>query len=824
MRVLCFTGGGSVRAERLRWVVDQLRRERGAEGLLAVVAAPAVVRAELTEAVRQAAAGDGAYEDTSARVLERFRSVAAELIGRDDPEALEQVLVDFEERAADLRDLLHSAFLLRDGGDRLTDGVLAQGELAVARLVAVALGATGVVAELLDPRPLVVSDGEFGGARIDPAATRTRLATLLPGGVEVLVIAGGVAATSSGETTSLGPDGVVASAAVLAATVGASRLDLWLDGASGLELAPVPAQGEARSLTFGELAELAGSSFPVVALEPADRAGLVVSIHDFAAPSEPPVRVDGRAPAAPGGLRGLAVEPSLALLRIEGDRSRFDTGLAARLLASLAFAGIEARAIVRGAREAALTVAVGARDAARARRVVGDELEVELQSGQMRVTLVAGERSALVAVGEGLGERPETLAAVLRAVAREGAEVATLALGGGGRSLTVLVDRQRLASLVPAVQRELAALHGPRRLRLALAGDGRVARALLTQLQGRRAALAAAGLELDVVARWTSRRRAFDPAGLDPARWTDELPEGKGDPEGLRTVLAAGRELPVLVDLTASEAVPALYASWLGAGSSVVAANKRAFAGPLERWRAILAAAESGGAELRHEATVGAGLPVVSTLEDLVATGDRLHRIDAVLSGTVSFVLDRVGAGVALSDAVREAHEAGLTEPHPAEDLAGTDVARKLVILARRAGVELELDQVTVESLAPGAPGQPHGALEDFWRALPTLDEALAERARSAQAEGRRLRYVARLDLGEPGRGAARVAVEAVSSEHPAHGLAGPDNLIAFFTDRYRSSPLVVRGPGAGPEVTAAGVFADLLRVASRPPRSARNP
>jgi bifunctional aspartokinase / homoserine dehydrogenase 1 len=320
------------------------------------------------------------------------------------------------------------------------------------------------------------------------------------------------------------------------------------------------------------------------------------------------------------------------------------------------------------------------------------------------------------------------------------------------------------------------------------------------------------GLELEVVARWSSRRLAFEPAGLAPAAWTAELTaERTGaltDPERVREALLADGGAGVLVDLTASDAVPALYPRWLAAGLHVVAANKRAFAGPLERYRAILGAAETGGAALRHEATVGAGLPVLSTLEDLLATGDRITGIDGVLSGTVSFVLDRVGAGVALSDAVREAHAAGLTEPHPAEDLLGTDVARKLVILARRAGVELELEDVAVESLSPGGLDQP---LAEFWRHLPSLDERFAERARAAQADDRRLRYVARLELGE--RVTARVAVAAVAADHPAHGLAGPDNLIAFSTTRYARTPLVVRGPGAGPEVTAAGVFADLLRL-----------
>ncbi|MEM6796691.1 MAG: bifunctional aspartate kinase/homoserine dehydrogenase I, partial [Acidobacteriota bacterium] len=310
-----------------------------------------------------------------------------------------------------------------------------------------------------------------------------------------------------------------------------------------------------------------------------------------------------------------------------------------------------------------------------------------------------------------------------------------------------------------------------------------------------------------------SSRRALRAAeGLDADSAADELATlpSEADPVGavVETLGAdSGADARLFLDCTASDAVAARYPELLRAGVSVVAANKKAFAsGTHEEFEALLGAARDGGAELRFETTVGAGLPFLHTLSSLVATGDRLIRLDGVLSGTLNAVLDGLSAKVPFSRSLRQAFEAGLTEPHPGDDLSGTDVQRKLCILGRLAGFPLDLERIQVEPLVPAEIcALP---LESFWTRASELDEPLEERRRAAEERGERLRYLARLDE----RGAARVALASVGEEHAAHSLGGPDNLLALVTERYSSeTPLVVRGPGAGPAVTAAGVFADLL-------------
>jgi aspartokinase/homoserine dehydrogenase 1 len=316
------------------------------------------------------------------------------------------------------------------------------------------------------------------------------------------------------------------------------------------------------------------------------------------------------------------------------------------------------------------------------------------------------------------------------------------------------------------------------------------------------------GLEL------TDWRRDLAAAAPGPAGWLDEL-LARSVPAGTR-LGGHGLDGTAVVDATASDEPPRHYARWLAAGASVVAANKRLFAGPRTAWQAARAAARASGAELRGEATVGAGLPVVAPLAALAASGDRVRRVDAVLSGTLNAVLCAVDAGEPLSAAVRAAHDAGLTEPHPWEDLNGLDVARKLVVLARLVGEpmglgSLELADVEIEPLLPGD-GWEGLDVDAFWNRLPEVDASLAARRDEAAGRGLRLRHVARLAHGR-----ARVGVQAVGEGHPAWDLAGADNVIAVHSLRYDARPLVVRGPGAGPAVTAGGLFADLLSLVRRP-------
>jgi len=304
-----------------------------------------------------------------------------------------------------------------------------------------------------------------------------------------------------------------------------------------------------------------------------------------------------------------------------------------------------------------------------------------------------------------------------------------------------------------------------------------------------------------------SRTAVLAPAGIDPSRWEEAFSGATVTPEQLlEEAIRSSRHPRIFVDLTASPEPVAWYERLLAAGIAVVSANKIGFAGDLGLWHRLHEATRTG-ARFYHETTVAAGLPVLGTIADLVQTGDRIDQVDGMLSGTLGFLFGRIMGGASFSAAVRDAYDRGLTEPDPRVDLSGEDVARKLVILARQAGVEIEMADVTVEPLLPGTDFASLD-LEEFWKRLPSLDAAFEARRQEAEREGTRLVYLARLQDGR-----ASVGVRKVGPDHQCWSLAGPENLIAIRSERYRDHPLVVRGPGAGPAVTAAGVYADILRA-----------
>ncbi len=409
--------------------------------------------------------------------------------------------------------------------------------------------------------------------------------------------------------------------------------------------------------------------------------------------------------------------------------------------------------------------------------------------------------AALAAVGDGMAGTPGVAARLFKALARANVNVRVIAQGSSERNISVAIDEQ-------VAPRALRAVHAgfylsPQTLSIGVIGPGNVGRALLRQLHDQRdALLARSRLDLRVRAIASSRRMA-----LFDLMVTSDAPELDRDCDLdalARHVHAEHLPHAALIDCTASDAVADRYRDWLAAGIHVITPNKHAGAGPLTRYEAL----RNQPARFCYEATVGAGLPIITTLRDLIDTGDRVLAIDGILSGTLAFLFKSFDGSRPFSGLVKEAMERGFTEPDPRDDLSGLDVARKLVILARENGWPVGLGDVALESLVPEALRA--GSRDEFVARLPELDADLGRRLAAARRQGGELRYVARLEAG----GRATVGLTVVPEGHALATILPTDNVVQFTTERYRDNPLVVRGPGAGPEVTAMGIFADLLRVA----------
>jgi len=509
-------------------------------------------------------------------------------------------------------------------------------------------------------------------------------------------------------------------------------------------------------------------------------------------------------------VKGLTLDPGLALVSLEGAGLIGVPGTAERVFAALHASRISVVMISQGSSEHSICSVVRERDAEAARRALLDAFSRELDGGQVQGVQVVPGISVLAAVGDGMAGKPGVAAQLFAALARARVNIRAIAQGASERNISVAIAAEDAT-------RGLRAAHAafwlsPQTLALAVIGPGKVGAALLDQLQAALPRLRSeANVDLRLRALATSRRMWLCDHG-DPADWRLRIedPASDADLDAITSHLLDSH-LPhaVVIDCSASDSVAAQYPAWLAAGIHVITPNKHAGAGPMPRYAAIRAARAQSGARFRYEATVGAGLPVISTLRDLLDTGDELVAVDGILSGTLAWLFNKFDGSTPFSGLVREAHALGYTEPDPRDDLSGMDVARKLVILGREAGLPLSLDDVQVQGLVPDALRDTDR--DGFMAGLEALDAPMQAALDAARAKGCVLRYVARLQRD----GNASVTLQELPVDHAFAHLRLTDNCVQFTTRRYRDNPLVVQGPGAGPEVTAAGVFSDLLRLAA---------
>jgi aspartokinase/homoserine dehydrogenase 1 len=811
MKILKFGGSSVAQADTIRRVVRIVDRARGDRPVV-VVSAVGGVTDTLLEAASRAADDGESWREHLADLRRRHHDTADDLAA--DSERAE-VVADLGRLFDDLAELLHGVSLLRECSDRTRDRVLATGELASSRIVAAALRAAGIPAIAVDARTFVRTDRTFGDARVDPETTAALIRADLANRAGIPVVTGFLGATDRGATTTLGRGGSDLTASLVGAALGADEIQLWTDVSGVMSCDPrlVPDAYPLPALSYDELMELSHFGAKVVhppSVHPARAAGIALSIRNTFDPEATGTMVTEAAVASEQPVRGLASIPDVALLRLEGDGMVGVPGIAERLFGALAAHRISVILISQASSEHSICLAVAPADADDAAEAVDAAFALERAAGLVNPLVVEEDLAVIAVVGQTMCRAVGISGRLFGILGRVGVNVRAIAQGSSERNISLVVARADQ-------QRAMAAIHGAffdggrQRVDLMLAGVGGVGTELLRQIREHQDS----NLDLRVVAVAASRRAAVDSGGLALDRWRASLDASNG-PADWPTLRrdAASRPWPtVFVDGTASQAVADDSGAWLRAGVSVVAANKKAFAAPTQDYERLMAVHASSSATLLHEATVGAGLPILTTIADLVGTGDRIHRMEGLLSGSVAFILERVRAGARFSEAAREALELGYLEPHPADDLCGLDVARKLVILARAAGRQADLDGVRRRGLLPDEWASL--SADDLWRRLPELDDDLARRVERAAGERRRLVFLAK--LGDDG---LEIGLEAVDEGHPAAGARGTDSILAITTDRYAPTPLTIQGPGAGPTVTASGVLADILRVARRQTRS----
>ena len=809
LHVLKF-GGTSLGTSDRVWEVASIIAAQSEKGpTIAVVSALGHVTDELVAASELAKAGDQRYAAKLEELRQLHLASVKDLTGPEDQsrvaESVHAILTRLEE-------LLRGVSLVKECTPRTQDGVLSVGERLSTILVAAALRKEGMAAEACDTTSLIVTDNNFGAASVKMAATRERVVPHFEKADALQIVTGFIAGTAAGETTTLGRGGSDYTATLLGAILGAETVEIWTDvnGVMSADPRIVKEAFSLESLSYDELMELSHWGAKVMhpaAVQPAREKGLRILIRntlnrDFAGTE---VRED--APTKPGfPVRGIASINNVSLLRLEGTGLQGSTGTAERLFGALARERISVILITQASSERSICFAVEPGKLDQAVEAIHDAFALERQANLVDDLVVEERCSILAAVGDAMRDSPGISGRIFDVLGHHRVNVRAIAQGSSELNISFVVTQDDEERALRAIHRALFRPPG-RSLRLYVIGVGRVGSALLDQINAQIERLRGDGVEVVLAGLGRSSGAVLDPAGLDLSDWRSaseaELTTGA---ELVESAARSDHPCRVFVDVTASAEVVEDYESLLRAGVAVVSANKIAFSGAMERFE-TLQRLGARGRGIFFETTVGAGLPILKTIEDLVATGDVIDRVEGVLSGTLGFISDRLMAGTSFSEALKEADDLGFTEPDPREDLGGRDVARKLVILGRMAGFSFELDDVKIEPLLPGE-GWTDMTVDEFWKRLPEVDAHFAELREQAMAAGRALRYLASVDAGQ-----ASVRMTEVPPEHPCASLSNSENLVTIISTRYADTPLVVRGPGAGPDVTAAGVFADILRA-----------
>ena len=814
MRVLKFGGSSVATPDCIRDVGKIVLQKARREPTVVVVSAFKGVTNQLLECAHLAEHGDKRWEGAWQQIATRHRSAINRLLPRNRSNSLKKQV---DRLLGDLHDALHGVQLLGHCPLRSLDLAASFGERLSALIIAAYFNRFRP-AVFVDAREIIVTDDQFTGARVIFTETNRRIRRRMTelfqtrGRAPVPVVTGFIASTPDGQTTTLGRDGSDYTAAIVGAALNASAIEIWTDVSGVLSADPrrVPSAFVLPEVTYEEAMELSYFGANVLhsaAIAPAVARRIPLLIKNTFQPDAPGTLISRARGRSNQVAKGISSIGSLTLLTLRGLSMVGVPGVAERLFRALASRGVNVILISQASSEHTICFAVRQADAGAARLAVNQEFRFEFQQGI--TSLDEKSNQAIVAVvGDEMKGHPGVSGKVFGALGRHNINITAIAQGASERNISCVVDAAQQARALNIVHQTF--FERRKRLALILVGVGNIGTALLRQLHEQRSHLLTRGFDVTVVGLANSKKFVLDPEGIHLSRWRRRLSASRRrmTPETLAGEIAS-LELTdaAVIDCTASDAVVRAYPDFVRANLHIITPNKRANVLPWRQYSELMDLMRKQQKYFFDEANVGAGLPIMSTLRDLIASGDVIRKIEGVFSGTLSYLFNHFDGNRPFSALVRKAWENGLTEPDPRDDLSGQDVARKLLILARQGGSRLEISDVKVESLVPRSL-QPGPFNERFFGSFAKFDSEMAGRMKRAQSRGTVLRYVGTLENDR-----ARAGIKEFPRDHPIARTMGSDNIIAFTTKRYSRTPLVVQGPGAGADVTAMGVFSDILKL-----------
>ena len=814
MKVLKFGGSSIADAERVRAatriVLQAARRER----IVVVVSAFQGTTDQLLQCARLAEKGEGQHQPLYDQLVQRHHRMITSLVGKRDRRrtraGVDQVL-------SELHDVLHGISLLRYCPPRALDLTASFGERLSALIFTAHLGQVHP-AVYVDARDLIVTDDQFTRAAVLFDQTNPKILShfgrlgakgrrrLIP------VVTGFLGATEDGRTTTIGRNGSDYTAAILGAALDARVLEIWtdVDGILSADPQTVPSAFVLDRVSYEEAMELSYFGAKVLhsaTIAPAVSKKIPIQIKNTLHPTARGTLVSARSRKLEGVAKGITSIDDIALLTLRGMSMVGVPGTSERLFGALASHGVNVVLISQASSEHTICFAVSTSDVPAAQAAVAKEFHYELHSGLTSLDKRL-DQTIVAIVGDGMKGTPGVAGKVFQALGRNSINVSAIAQGASERNISFVIDSAQRSRGLNVIHQ--AFFERRKRLAVVVVGVGNIGSALLRQLSQQRRFLLSRGFDVPVCGVADSKRFVLASEGIDLTRWREELKQSHSVMQArelARRIAHLEFTNAVLVDCTNSSELVDAYEDFVNANMHIITPNKKANILPWIRYQALMDLLRNRQKHFFYEANVGAGLPIISTLNDLVASGDRIIRVEGIFSGTLSYLFNHYDDIRPFSKLLQETYQLGFTEPDPREDLSGSDVGRKLLILARQLGLKLDIEDIRVENLVP--PALRKGSFSDrFFARFAQYDSSFRHRLQRARLRGSVLRYVGTLE----GR-VARAGVKEVPLNHPFAGTRGSDNIIVFTTDRYNRTPLVIQGPGAGAEVTAMGVFSDILKL-----------
>lgn len=810
MQVLKFGGTSVANAENIKKVKDILQLKKEAKTVV-VVSALGGVTDELLKCGSLAAKGDISYKESLQKLTERHLTVVKELLPLTNQSSiLSFVMQQFNE----VEDICNGIFLLNDFTDRTKDRILSFGELISSQIISAYLASDKLPNKWVDARKIIHTDSQFTKAAVQFEKTQQSIQSLFAeGNDELFVVPGFVAGDDKGNTTTLGRGGSDYTAAIIGAALNASVVEIWTDVSGMMTADPrmvTNAKG-IKQISYHEAMELSHFGAKVIyppTIQPLMSKNIPVWIKNTFSPHDEGTLLHSNVYRNGNIITGISSINKLALLSLEGSGMVGIPGFSKRLFEALANNSINVILITQASSEHSICVGVDEHFVAKAKDTIDKAFAFEIEKGAVNPLSIETDLSIVALVGDKMKSHPGISGRMFSALGRNGVNVRAIAQGSSERNISAVIATADIKKALNVLHEEFFEV-SYKQVNLFIAGTGNVGGKLLAQLSQQQEYLQQnLRLQLRVIGLTNSRKMHFSDEGIDLKNWKEIL--DKGEPADFDSFVSRihSKNLrnSVFVDVTATEKVASAYDKIFSRSISIVACNKIACSSPYSYYKKLKDLARDHNVSFLFETNVGASLPIIGSINDLLRSGDRINKMQAVLSGTLNFVFNNYNGERSFAEVVRQAQNEGYTEPDPRLDLSGKDVMRKIMILAREAGEQLEMEDITNNSFMPESCMQ--GSVEDFYAEMEKQEDYFKKLYNEAASNGKKLKFVASFENGK-----AAVGLQHIDPAHDFYHLYGKDNIVLFYTNRYVEQPMVVKGAGAGAEVTASGVFADIIRT-----------